>query len=84
MVFPRLGKKEKREKELLELCGSKLTCPIYTICEVQASKAQCTPNGNCYNSQTSPNMTKVKTRKVNFSKRRIYLCKISKSHFCQI
>ena len=35
---------------------------IYIIYEVHASKAQCTPHENHYNSQTSPDTIKVKTQ----------------------
>ena len=44
----------------------KYKCPTYSFCEAQASKAQCTPHENCYNSQTGPNMTKVEKQKVIF------------------
>ena len=48
---------------------------IYSICEVQTSKARCTPHKIRYNSQTVLDITKVKTLNVIFSKRRIYVYK---------
>ena len=58
-----------------------MKCSLHSICQVQASKARYTPHKFRYNAQIGPDITKVKTQKVNFLTRRIYLFKNLRSQF---
>ena len=48
MEFFSHWRRRKERERVDEMNGSQLKSPIYIICEVQASKAQCTPHMNYY------------------------------------